>query len=145
MAKQTKDIPPHVTVIKNFCKLLSGYSVAEVIASYDGSGESGCLDVMFRVTPATRQTPGPRPVLTSSMSNWRRSEEFFKPILDAKDPLITQEKINEFEDALYNMLPDGWEIDDGSYGEITVDMSDFTVRIEHNERVTEVNSSSAEY
>lgn len=145
MAKTKQNYPPHISVIKNFCKLLSGHAVAEVTASYDGSGDSGCLDVMFRMAPEPRQVPGPRPDNITVNSVWKNLFDFSKQLLASKDPLITQEKISEFEDALYELLPGGWEIDDGSYGEITVDMNDFKIRVEHNERITEVNSSSAEY
>ena len=145
MPKETQDIPPYIPVIKNFCRLLSGHAVTEVVASYDGSGDSGNLDIMFRIAPPPRQAVGPRQIDAQITNVWRNSREFFGTPQVETDPLITKEKIEEFEDALYEMLPGGWEINDGSYGEITVDMNDFKVRIEHNERITDVHSSSAEY
>ena len=145
MPKKTQDVPAPITIIKNFCRLLASHTVTEVTASYDGSGDSGNMDVTFRIAPPPKQTPGPVPSDAPVIDSWSSSHEFFKTPTVKKDPLITKEKIAEFEDALYEMLPGGWEIDDGSYGEITVDMRDFKVRIEHNERITEVNSSSAEY
>ena len=145
MAKTTQDVPPSIVIIKNFCRLLSSHAVTEVTASYDGSGDSGNMDVSFRVATAAAQRIGPMPAQPQVNGIWHPSQTFFN-LPDVKaDPLITKTKIDEFEDALYEMLPGGWEINDGSYGEITVDMDSFKVRIEHNQRITDVHSSSAEY
>ena len=145
MPKKTQDVPAPITVIKNFCRLLASHTVAEVTASYDGSGDSGNMDVSFRIALPPTQTPGPVSSNAPVTDCWRSWNQFFETLTVKKDPLITEEKIAEFNEAFYEMMPGGWEIDDGSYGEITVDMRDFKVRIEHNERITEVNSSHAEY
>lgn len=46
---------------------------------------------------------------------------------------------------MFNLLPDGWEIDEGSYGEITVDTMTTDITVEHNERYTDIRSSTERY
>lgn len=145
MAKKKQDIPPPVQIIKNFCQLLSPYSVQEINGSYDGNGDSGCLDIMIKSTRRPQRSPGASLAPGGDNTAWIRLAEFFNPILRENDPLITQEKIAEFEDAFYELLPAGWEIDDGSYGEITVNAETLEVHIEHNERITDVHTSTATY
>ena len=48
------------------------------------------------------------------------------------------------DEILCQFLPGGWEINDGSYGTVQIDVKKKTVSIEHNERYTEVNSSEEE-
>ena len=79
MAKQTQDLPSAIVVIKNFCRLLASHAVAEVTASYDGSGDSGNVDIMFRIAPPPRQTRGPILANNATVPHiWRVSREFFE-------------------------------------------------------------------
>jgi len=146
MAKTKQDLPAPVVIIKNFCKLLSEHSVKEITATYDGSGDSGSLDIMVRhkVDADVVRNPGfGRPAVDNGYA-WANFNSFI-PLAMKTNALITKERVDEFEEAFYELLPGGWEINDGSYGEINIDFETLSVHIEHNERYTEVNTTTAEY
>jgi hypothetical protein len=140
-----------VRVIKNFCQLAASYNANAIYASYDGSGDSGCMDVSIK------HERFPLPTGEIGNSSQRLESDtirqfsytaigyFFKDIIKQSNTLITKEKIDEVEQAMMDLLPGGWEINDGSYGEITADVATGQITVEHNERYTEVNSSTQRY
>ena len=131
-----------VAAIKNLCSILLTHNVVRVDASYDGSGDSGDLELWFE-TETMRQEPGnnaPVPIRK------RKSErDMEKLLVDGPQPLTTQEKFTEFVNSLWDLLPCGWEIDDGAYGEIVVNTATREITVEHNERYTEVRSTTETY
>ena len=51
----------------------------------------------------------------------------------------------DIENVLYEFLPTGFEINDGSQGTLTVDVAAGTVTIEHGENYTETRDSTQEF
>lgn len=147
MAKQ-QNLPEHVAKIKAFCRLLSSYNAQEIMGEYDGSGDSGDMTIMVFRTPELVTGP---PVGTfnadlneysaHTQRQWVRYETFFENLMAQKDCLITKKLLNEFEDAMYEFLPGGWEINDGSYGEINIDVQTGSISVTHNERITDVHTT----
>jgi hypothetical protein len=129
-----------IETIKNFCTYLSGSNIQEILVEYDGSGDSG--DCMFYVTLRVPPETGP-----TSAADTRKYQSFRQEVerLGEQNALLTNEKIDEFEDAVYGLLPMGWEINDGSFGEIKINVDKRTVAIEHNERYTSIDTSNYEY
>ena len=137
--------------IKQFCKLLSAYNVLRVEFYYDGSGDSGDFEVMNVVTTQTpkqldlsvQMTSNPGAVAADEKrTQWQK---WVDEITTQKDALITKETADAFIDDIFGLLPGGWEINDGSYGDIVVDIAEEKVTVEHNERYTEVRSETFNY
>ena len=82
---------------------------------------------------------------TSPTTEWCNIERFCEAIRNEPDSLITKKRLDEFLDAMFELLPGGWEINDGSYGEITVEISNGEITVQHNERITDVESSTHTY
>ena len=92
--------------------------VANIEAAYSGSGDSGAIDgVQFRDSKGLR-------VERSSIS----------------DPLI-----ESLEDALYEFLPAGFEINDGGQGTLTVDVEKGRLTLDHQENYTSTLDSTVEW
>lgn len=143
----------HVNDIKLFCRLLSVYNISRVRAYYDGSGDSGDFDsieAIVQPTPkeitnnasAVRNVPNVLPPReqTVSLEAWLTRNVFDKP-----GACITRTEYDAFVDNLFALLPSGWEINDGSFGEINVDVATERITLEHNERYTEVRTDNFSY
>ena len=97
---------------------LKQWGVSKVRAEYSGYGDSGCIDgIMY---------------------------------LDARDQpvnmaLVTPASTPAIEDVLYEFLPAGFEINDGSQGTLTIDVAAGTVTLEHGENYTETRDSTQEF
>lgn len=129
-----------VELIKQFCKTLLDHNITSVHGSYDGSGDSGDMSItltQFKTEPAK---PGREARVTEVILRDDRARE---AIVTAG--IVSQKLYDDFIDALWNLLPGGWEINDGSYGEITVDTRTEKINVEHNERYTDVNTSNYNY
>lgn len=137
--------------IKQFCKLLSAYNVIRIEATYDGCGDSGDLDVINVITHPTPEQIDNSLQMTSNAAAITTAEKrigwrvWMSDVTNKPDALITKDMCDEFLDELFALLPGGWEINDGSYGEIIVDVAEERINIEHNERYTEVRSETFEY
>lgn len=132
--------------IKNFCAKLSGHDIVNIIMTYDGSGDSGDGDFLVEMLPmplSAGNTVNPDHTLQSDL----RTVHFRTALTNimSADKSITSDDVDRFEDDVFNLLPSGWEINDGSYGCITVDVNKGTIRVEHSERYTEVSTSVREY
>jgi len=139
-----------VESIKQFCKLLSAHNVIRVEAYYDGCGDSGDLEtisVVSYMTPAQIEANvqhSNNPAVTSQeiRNDWNR---WVEKVTKEPNSLITREACDNFVDDLFALLPGGWEIDSGSYGDIAVTIADEKITIEHNERYTEVRTENFTY
>jgi hypothetical protein len=97
---------------------LAQHRVANVEVAYSGYGDSGAIDgVQFR-DPA-----GQRVERTS----------------------LPGDVIEQLENVLYEFLPAGFEINDGSQGTLTLDTQTAKVTIKHQENYTETRDSSQEF
>jgi hypothetical protein len=97
---------------------LKKWSVAKVKVEYSGYGDSGCINHIA--------------------------------YLDALDQPVNMDMVRsasdpEIERVLYEFLPDGFEINDGGQGDVTIDVAAGTVTLEHQENVTETRDSSREF
>lgn len=96
---------------------LAKAGVAKVVAEYSGYGDSGAIDGIS--------------------------------YLDSDDKRVTLTGdaacVTGLEDALYEYLPAGFEIDDGGRGTLTVFVKDGKVALDHNENYTDVRSSYEEF
>lgn len=145
MAKTKKFLSP-VEQLKEICPLLAAIGVTSVIAEYEGSGDSGDFNnICFRFYDQFTAHDGEA---VESSTNGRRMyfDDFKRVHATATDkPIISAEKLDEFSDTLWQLLPGGWEINEGSYGQIEIDVANGKVKHEHNERIVEVNTTTNEW
>jgi hypothetical protein len=97
---------------------LKKLGVALVQSRYSGYGDSGCIETV----------------------------EYF----DAKNQLMNvrdsrSPKARKIDDVLHDFLPDGFEINDGGQGEMTIDVEAGTVTIDHQENFIQHNESVLEF
>lgn len=91
--------------------------IKQVTATYSGSGDSGCVDVIE--------------AFNEQKQSLKIEKTFHRQI----------------EDYCYGILEDkhgGWELNEGSSGTITIDVNANKVTIEHEEYFTESKSSTTE-
>lgn len=130
--------------IKEFCPTLVAYGIDTLRAEYDGEGDSGNMDV-YVVNP--KAPPVGNTVITNNLRSFSQETEhkmlmqYMQKMEQLPDKPFTQQQISDLEDALYELLPGGWEINDGSFGEVVVKPSENSVYMQHNERYSEVNTT----
>ena len=94
------------------------HRVANIEAAYSGYGDSGAIDgIQYRDEAGVRvdQTTLPAPV------------------------------IEQLENVLYEFLPAGFEINDGSQGTLTLDVRTAKVTLTHQENYTDTRDSTREF
>ena len=97
---------------------LAQHGVANIEAAYSGYGDSGAIDgLQFRDTAGQRVDRASLP----------------------------QDMIEQLETCVYEFLPAGFEIDDGSQGTLTLDVATGRVSIQHQANVTETRDSTREF
>ena len=97
---------------------LAQHRVANIEAAYSGYGDSGAIDgIQYRNETGSRvdRTSLPTPV------------------------------IEQLENVLYEFLPAGFEINDGSQGTLTLDVETATITLKHQENYTETRDSTREF
>jgi hypothetical protein len=97
---------------------LRKHRVANIEAAYSGYGDSGAIEgLQFRDAVG------------------RRVERS-----DIPGPLKEQ-----LEEALYEFLPEGFEINEGSQGTLTIDLQASRISVQHQENYTATSESSQEF
>lgn len=142
MAATENHTPKYITTIKNFCVKLSGTGFDKITVEYDSSGDSGDMYILFE-KPA--QIPIGMPPNDQNNQNNKIRLDFddaAKELLKAKNTLFTSAVIDEFYDALYEVMPMGWEINEGSFGTIHIAVETGKITLEHNERIVEIHSET---
>jgi hypothetical protein len=97
---------------------LAKHRVASIEAAYSGYGDSGAIDgIQFRNEAGVRvdRTTLPAPI------------------------------IEQLETCIYEFLPSGFEINDGSQGTLTIDTQTGKVTIQHQENYTDTRDSTREF
>ena len=97
---------------------LAQHRVANVEAAYSGYGDSGAIDgTQFRDVAGQRID---RAAIPSNV-------------------------LEQLENAIYEFLPAGFEINDGGQGTLTLDVQTAKVTIQHQENYTETRDSTREF
>ena len=97
---------------------LRKHRVANIEAAYSGYGDSGAIDgLQFRDAAGQR--------------------------VDRAS--VPQDVIEQLENCVYEFLPSGFEVDDGSQGTLTLDVATGRVSIQHQANVTETRDSTREF
>jgi hypothetical protein len=97
---------------------LRSHRVANIETTYSGYGDSGAIDgIQYRDEAGVRVDRGSLPT-----------------------PVVEQ-----LENAIYEFLPSGFEINDGGQGTLTIDVRTAKVTIQHQENYTETRDSTREF
>lgn len=127
--RRQDELSTATTTLKMLCDPFAKIGVTMVTWSYDGSGDSGDI-ASLRFNTADKEL----------------SEKEFKKLCKQLTPeerkAITETELRE---AAWPFVPQGFEINDGGYGEVILNTATRVIRVEHNERCTEVNYSEEEY
>lgn len=113
---------------------LSATPIHTVTVIFDGSGDSGQIESVEAWAPEAQAPGGQRLVdLPATLIS------YIAPVWDSANIDTRQATVREVIEALcYALLEkthDGWEIDDGAYGEFIFDVENRAITLEHNERV----------
>jgi hypothetical protein len=114
-------------VLKDVCAVLEPFGIIKVDATYDGAGDSGAVEDVSFFTQKGKYD-GELPT------------NKFQPLYSYTNPPEPVDIKQIIEDACCHFLPGGWEINEGSYGTLSVDVKTRTVTLEYNERYMDVNS-----
>jgi hypothetical protein len=118
--------------IERLCEALTNRKVSFVKINFDGSGDSGQVEyVNFYAADGDEISVDDLEFKYIKHANGEKTEY----MRSATDFL---------EDVVYDILYDhygGWEINDGSFGDVTFDATTGNMKIDFNERVVEINSS----
>jgi hypothetical protein len=101
-------------ILRKVCPELFLLGVAQVVAHYDGAGDSGDIDTIYANN------------INGLYMAW---------------PPKSGELRAAIEKAIWEFIPGGFEINDGSFGDITIKIQTNEIVREHNERVIEINAS----
>jgi hypothetical protein len=100
------------------CPELFLCGVHHVVADYNGEGDSGDISGLY-ATDAS-----------GAYMAWPKGAEKF---------------VDAVRRAIWEFIPEGFEINDGSYGEITIKIATNELVREHNERIVEIDSSEHKF
>ena len=106
---------------------LAKLGIATVTAVYDGEGDSGQIDSITAHGADGTERPLEGDILVGD-----------------QPPEAIHEALDAFFWDCLTAYHDGFENNDGGYGEITIDVATASVTIEHNQRFTDIDSSSQE-
>jgi hypothetical protein len=115
---------------------LAGAGIHRVTIDYDGSGDSGQIESIEAWDAAHEKIP-----LPSSRKVQLAPENPDRPV----DDIGLEAAVEGLAwDYLYDSHC-GWENNDGAFGTFVFDVPDRTITLEHNERYTEVNTTTHEF
>ena len=116
---------------------LSAAGITSVTVSFDGEGDSGQIeDITAYVSDARQELPDVQAAVVRAV--WD-SEKLESAPCSLRDAIV---------DLCYAVLEDeqdGWEINEGAYGEFTFSVAERRIDLDFNERYLDVMTSRYEY
>ena len=134
-------------IIKEMCGMLQSFGFNYLSAEYDGSGDSGDFDY---ITLMPKQPDDVNTATIAVNEEHQKSFHVFKHEALENAPTKTQKakltaQLDAFEKALWQILPSGWEINEGSFGELQIDIAKKTIHLVVNERISDVNTYERDF
>ena len=108
---------------------LAAGGIASVVVTFDGSGDAGQIEDVTATTSDGQQAELPAGAVAYREVGFDAAESTLAmvPVEDLLEKLAY---------ALLEQTHDGWEINDGAYGEFTFDVAAQTITLDYNERYT---------
>lgn len=153
MAKVKEQLTP-AGLIKEICPLFAAIGVTKIEAEYDGSGDSGDFNgILFRFDDPAVHTDSEllnhSSLRNSGSQNTMYMDQFKRAHCtaapDKPAPIVTIAHMEQLQEAMWQLLPGGWEINEGSFGAIVIDVLRRNIKREHNERIVEIDTTNIEW
>ena len=114
---------------------LAGAGIATVTVTFDGSSDSGQIESIDSRSASGIEMPLPEETVSIVAIVWgqSRSEQRSMSVREGIEHLVY--------DALEE-THDGWEINEGAYGEFTFDVPALEIRLDYNERIAATEYSA---
>jgi len=142
--------------LKETCKILFKAGIPRVEISYDGYGDSGCIDRVefFKETWAGKRLLKDKEIDSLKLPTSTTEEQYYhseKKEYLHKDVECTMAA--KIEACAYDFLPGGYEINEGSFGDLVINTEKAKVTLKHNTRIEsseysedrfDLNSSAAD-
>lgn len=128
---------------------LGKLGLARVIWEYDGSGDSGDIEQVSYIvydpdsTDLRGVTSGPFDKLNERALTSADFKAAVKERLTPEEAALIEN--NVLDESVYCLLPPGFEINEGSYGEVDLDVVTGAIQVRNNERVMETLYSEHDY
>ena len=118
--------------------VLQAVGVQRVTAHFDGASDSGQIESIDATSPDEAAAEVPDGTIEIRTPLWDGSgvQTEAMPVRDAIEKLAY-----DFLEEVH----DGWENEDGAYGEFILDVAELTIRLEYNERVMTTSYSEHEF
>ena len=130
--------------LKEVCATLFNAGITLVEVHYDGYGDSGQIEylLLFKGDKQLKDEEVASlglPTSTVQTYNYKSTGD--------KDRYITKEctLVDKIEDCAYDFLPGGWEINEGSFGDLKINTETAKATLEHNYRIQETEYSEEEF
>jgi len=117
---------------------LAGAGIATVIVRFDGCGDSGQIESIDAYGRGNTEVGLPATTVTMS------EVTFDGPTVTA-EPRNPRDAIETMAYAFLEQTHDGWENDDGAYGEFIFDVAERSITLDYNERYTLTNCHQHEF
>jgi hypothetical protein len=130
--------------LKEVCATLFNAGITLVEVHYDGYGDSGQIEYLLLFKGDKQLTD--EEVVSLGLPTSTIQEYNYKSTGD-KDRYITKEctLVDKIEDCAYDFLPGGWEINEGSFGDLKINTETAKATLEHNFRIQETEYSEEEF
>ncbi len=116
---------------------LAAAAITSVVVTFDGSGDSGQIEsVDARTGETAAELPATDVTIGSPLWDGSGVETRILPLAEA------------IEQLAYDLLEDthdGWEINEGAFGEFSFDVAKGVIRLDYNERVESSEYSGHEW
>jgi len=127
--------PPLSNSIDASARALAAAGIHRVTVDYDGSGDSGQIEDVAAWNAGDERIPFP-----SDRKIQLRSENPEYPLPEQSFEAAVEHLCWGYLEIYY-----GWENNDGAFGIFVFDVPARSITLEHNERYTEVNTTSHEF
>ena len=118
--------------LKEVCSVLEPLGITMIEVEYDGCGDSGAVE-QITFYRKDKEYKGDLP------------EEKFESLFGGRGQGSSKVDLQEILDEVTCcLLPAGWEINDGSFGTLKINVNEKSVNLEHNSRYTEVDTTEEE-
>ena len=120
--------------LKDVCAILFNAGITLVEVNYDGYGDSGSIEyvLFFKGDKQLKdEDVASLGLPTSPVQEYNYNSK------SDDDKYITKEctLVDKVTDCAYDFLPGGWEINEGSFGDLKINTETAKATLEHNHRI----------
>jgi hypothetical protein len=117
---------------------LAAAGIATVIVGFDGYGDSGQIETIDAFGPDNTEAQLPEATIAMAEVTFDGP----RVVIEQRSP---RDVIENMAYAFLEQTHDGWENDDGAYGEFTFDVAARSIALDYNERYIATNRYQHEF